>query len=120
MDLKGLIARAAEFRTDQLTVDGIDVRVREPTAAVHARYSGLWMAGEDNQAFAHLLRHCVVDDSDVPCLSDTQAATLATAGSELAMPIINRILKLAAPEKKPDAPAADAVQDQLAAGAPSV
>jgi hypothetical protein len=118
VDLKALLARAADVRTDEVTVDGITVRVREPSTAAHQRYSTLWVRGEDEAALAHLFRHCVINAEGVPCLTDDQALQLARASSTLAQPIFMKIVGMArASEKKPDAPGADAVPDQPAAGA---
>lgn len=118
--LAQLLARAQDVRTETLTADGIEVRVREPTGAAHARYGALWSQGKEQEAVTHLLRHCVIGESGTPILNDEQAAQLAGASSKLVTPIIGGILRLATPEKQPDAPGADAVPHQPAAGAPAV
>ena len=67
MDLSALMALAsAERRTEEVVVEGIRVRVREPSASVHSRYGVLWTTGRDVEAMAHLLLECVIDDSGKP------------------------------------------------------
>lgn len=120
MSIEQLLARAQDVRTDEVTVEGIRVRVREASGAVHARYAMLWAAGKNEDAFAALLRGCVVGDDGQPCLNQEQAGALARANAALVTPIIDAILQVSMPEKKADAPGADGVPDQPASGAPAV
>lgn len=120
MDVERLLARAREVRTETVDADGIEITVREPTHAVHQRYAVLWSGGKDVEAIRHLLRHCVVDASGAPCLNDEQAAVLASADSSLLRPVVNKIMEMMVAQKKPDAPATDAVPDQSVVGASAI
>lgn len=120
MDLSKLLARASDVRTRAVQADEISIRVREPSAAVHARYSSLWNTGRGDEAFATLLASCVVDELDVPCLTPVQAESLSRAPSALVSPIIEAILGLAMQQKKPDAPGVDGVPAGAAPGATAV
>lgn len=120
MDLEALLSRARDVRTSTVDLDGIAVTVREPTVAANATYSAHWAEGKRDEAIAGLLQHCVIDASGKACLSAEQALQLATAGSKLCRPLMDAILDLARPEKKPHAPGADAVQAVPAAGAATV
>lgn len=118
--IQRLLALAADVRTDTVTVDGIAVRVREPSAAVHSRYAQLWDAGDGDGAVASLFRSCVIDEAGAPALNDEQALVLARARSGLGAPILQAIFRLVPKQKEPDAPGADGVQDLGAPGAAPV
>lgn len=94
MSVLDLIARAQDLRTETVEVDGIHVRVREPSAAVHSSFAMHWGRGEVDAAHTLLLRHCVVDEDGVPCLSDDQAVALSRAGTSLVTPITQAIMRL--------------------------
>lgn len=115
--IEKLLARASDVRTGECVADGITIRVREPSAAVEGRYASLWTIGKPNHAVAVLFEHCVIGDDGQPCLTAEQALILAQSGPDLSAPIIAEINRLSVPEKKADAPGADAVPDQPAAGA---
>ncbi|WP_339873927.1 hypothetical protein [uncultured Brevundimonas sp.] len=115
--IEKLLARAADVKTAEVDADGITVRVREPSAAAHALFHGLNKQGRGDEAMAHLLRACVIDADGVPCLTDEQAKALSTGPSELVVPIAGAILEFVQRQKNADAPGADAVPDQPAAGA---
>lgn len=120
MDLAALMARAAAVPTVEAEVEGIKVTLRAPSAAANSAYALAWRAGQRDEALAGLLRHCVVDSSGQPCLTDEQALILAKADDALTQPLVRKINEFSERQKKPHAPGTDAVPDQPAPGAPAV
>lgn len=90
----------ARLHEQTVTIEGETIKIREPNGLQMMEYRRLRAAGDLTAAIAALIAGCCIDDDGKPLYTKDEAHTLASAKSEIFLPLLLALMSFETPAEK--------------------